>query len=243
MKRIVNPLQISRFLRVYDHAAMQKGVRLSIGFDFHEYVSITGGTPTKGLTYPNFRPDRSPIKPGDGYWVVGVDENEKVVLVQAARLYDLSNSNLAEHLETLRFFYAQPSKHAHPDDRCICRAPMARQITGKVAYHGDFWVRKDFRGQGMTKIIGGLTRGVSLAMWVPDFAFHLAGLWSVEKRVYDVSHCEPGGAIVRLVADGIVDDDWLFWKTGEDLIKLVNAETEGSDTAVSIVVGGTSVGR
>ncbi|WP_141688467.1 hypothetical protein [Bradyrhizobium paxllaeri] len=196
MKRVVNPLQVSRFLQVYDQAATRKGVKLSIGFDFHEYVSITGSIPTKGRTYPIFRPDRSPIESGEGYWLVGVDKNDEVVLVEAARLYDLSNSNLAEHLETLRFFYAEPSKHAHPDDRCICRAPNARQITGKVVYHGDIWVRTDFRGQGMPKIMTGIMRGVSLAMWAPDFTCGLAGRWSVEKRVYDVSRCEPGGSIV-----------------------------------------------
>ncbi|MBM7487998.1 hypothetical protein ACVWWI_006455 [Bradyrhizobium sp. USDA 3686] len=225
MKRL-NPLQISRFLQVYDHAAIQKGVKLSIGFDFDEYVSITSGIPTKGRTYPNFRPDRSPIRPGDGYWVVGANENKEVVLVEAARLYDLPNSNLAEHLESLKFFYAQPSKHAHPDDRCICKAPIARQITGKVAYHGDLWVRKDFRGQRMVNNTAGIMRGVSLAMWAPDFTCYLAGRWSVDKRVYDASQCEPGGSILRLVAEGIVDDDWLFWKTGEDLIRSVNAQTE-----------------
>ncbi|WP_063799923.1 hypothetical protein [Bradyrhizobium valentinum] len=226
MKRAVNPLQVSRFLQVYDQAAIRKGVKLSIGFDFHEYVSITGSIPTKGRTYPIFRPDRSPIKSGEGYWLVGVDKNDEVVLVEAARLYDLSNSNLAEHLETLRFFYAEPSKHAHPDDRCICRAPNARQITGKVVYHGDIWVRRDFRGQGMPKIMTGIMRGVSLAMWAPDFTCGLAGRWSVEKRVYDVSRCEPGGSILRLVAEGIVDDDWLSWTTGDELIRLVDAQTE-----------------
>lgn len=228
MKCVFDPLQISRFLQVYDGAAIRKGIRLSIGFDFHEYVSITGRIPTKGRTYPIFRPDCSPIKLGEGYWVVGVDKNNEVVLVEAARLYDLSNTNLAEHLESLRFFYADPSKHAHPEDRCICKAPSARQITGKVVYHGDLWVRRDFRRQGLPTIMAGIARGVSIAMWAPDFTCGLAGRWSVDKHVYDTSRCEPGGSILRLVADDITDDDWLFWKTGEDLRRLVNGQDEGA---------------
>lgn len=222
MKRLVNPLQVSRFLQVYDQAALRKGVRLAIGFDFHEYVSITGSIPTKGRTYPVFRPDRSPIKSGEGYWFVGVDKSNEIVVVEAARLYDLSNTNLAEHLESLKFFYADPSKHAHPDDRCISRAPSARQITGRVAYHGDLWVRRDFRGRGMPAIMAGMMRGVSLAMWAPDFTCALAGQWSVDKRVYDTSRCEPDGSILRLAGEDIVDEDWLFWKTSEDLMSLVS---------------------
>ncbi|MDA9513043.1 hypothetical protein XI04_08205 [Bradyrhizobium sp. CCBAU 11430] len=228
MKVIVNLLQVARFLNVFDEAAIRKGVKLSIGYDFHQYVSMTEAIPTKGRTYPIFRPDRSPIKPGEGCWVVGVDKNSEIVLVEAARLYNLSNSNLAEHLQSLRFFYADPGKHAHPEDHCICRAPAARKITGTVVYHGDIWVRKDFRGQGMAKIMAGIMRGVSLAMWAPDFTCGLGGQWSVDKRVYDISRCEPGGSILRLVDEDIVDDDWLFWTTREDLIRLVDGHNNSA---------------
>lgn len=217
MTSIVNPLQVSRFLQVYDAAAARKGIKLSIGFDFHEYVSITRGLPTKKPTYPIFRPDRSPIKSGEGYWMIGVDENNEVALVEAARLYDLSHSNFAEHLESLKVFYAAPTKHAHPQDRCVCTAPTARNITGKVVYHGDVWVRGDFRGQGLPKIMTGMVRGVSFAMWAPDFVCGLAPRWSRDKSVYLTAHHEPGGSILRLVEEGIVDDDWLMWVTGEEL--------------------------
>ncbi|NOJ44683.1 hypothetical protein [Bradyrhizobium archetypum] len=220
MTGVVNPLQVSRFLRVYDGAAAQKGIKLSIGFDFHEYVSITGATPTKGPTYPNFRPDRSPIKSGDGYWIIGVDKYDEVALLEAARLYDLSHSNFAEHLHSLKAFYADPTVHAHPQDRCTCIAPSAKKITGKVAYHGDLWVRRDFRGQGIPKIISGIARGVSFAMWAPDFVCGLVPRWRVDKGVVaqnGYTHCEPGGSILQLVAYHIVDDDWLIWITGEEL--------------------------
>ncbi|MGY4447315.1 hypothetical protein ACVWZR_001975 [Bradyrhizobium sp. i1.3.1] len=183
MTHVVNPLQVSRFLRVYDDAAAKKGIRLSIGFNFHEYVSITRALPTKRPTYPNFRPDRSPIKTGEGYWMIGIDKNNEVALVEAARLYNLSHSNLAEHLQSLKAFYADPTIHAHSQDHCTCTAPTARKITGKVAYHGDFWLRRDFRGQGFPKIMAAILRGVSFSMWAPDFVCGLAGRWTLDKGV------------------------------------------------------------
>ncbi|MFB6421485.1 hypothetical protein [Bradyrhizobium tunisiense] len=233
MKSLVNPLHVSRFIQLYDKAAVQKGINLSIGFDFHEYVSITEATPTKGKTYPNFRPDRSPIKTGEGYWLVGVDTNNEVALVEAARLYDLSQSNLAEHLQSLKFFYADPAKDAHPQDRCICKAPSAWRITGKVVYHGDVWVRSDFRGQGIMKIMAGIMGGVSLAMWAPDYRCGFAGRWSVDKRVYDVAHAEPSGSVLRLVEEDIVDDDWLFWTTGKELRSLIDGHDRGASAVSS----------
>lgn len=225
MTRVVNPLQLSRFLHIYDDAAAQKGIELSIGFDFHEYVSITRALPTKKPTYPNFRPDRSPIKSGEGYWMIGVDKNNDVALVEAARLYDLSHSNFTEHLESLKAFYADPTIHAHPQDRCICTAPSAKKITGKVAYHGDFWLRSDFRGKGMAKIMAGVLRGVSYAMWAPDFLCGLAERWLLDKGVlakYGYAHHESGGSILQLVEEDIVDDDLLVWLTGEELRSLID---------------------
>lgn len=228
MTSVVNPLHVSRFLQVYDVAAAQKGIKVSIGFDFSEYVSITRATPTKGTTYPNFRPDRSPIKSGEGYWMMGVDQNNQVALLEAARLYDLSQSSFAEHLQSLKAFYADPSVHAHPQDRCTCTAPSAKKMTGKVAYHGDRWVRGDFRGQGIPKIMAGLARGVSFAMWRPDFVCGLVARRLLDKgSVHGYANYEPGGSILQLVEENIVDDDWLVWLTGDGLRCLVDGRDIG----------------
>lgn len=223
MTNTTNPLQVSRLVRIHDDAAAQKGIKLLIGFDFHKYVSITRITPTKRPTYPTFRPDRSPIKSGDGYWIIGVDKNNDVALLEAARLFDLSHSNFAEHLQSLKAFYADPAVHAHPQDRCTCIAPSAKEMTGKIAYHGDRWVRRDFRGQGMPKIMAGVSRAVSLAMWAPDYLCGLAARPLLEKgSVYGYAHYEADGALLRLVEENIADDDWLVWLTGEELTGLVD---------------------
>ncbi|MGY2843659.1 hypothetical protein ACVIWU_006464 [Bradyrhizobium sp. USDA 4509] len=220
MTGIVNPLQVSRFLQVYDEAAAQRGIKLSMGIDFDEYVAITRATPTKKPTYPSFRPDRSPIKPGEGYWIIGVDKNSEIALTDAARLFDLSQSNFAEHLQSLKAFYANPTIDAHPGDHCICTAQSAKELKGKVAYHGDLWVRRDFRGHGLAKIAAGIAHGLSFAMWAPDFLCSLVASFSLDKGLvsqYEMLHREPGGAILRLVEEDIADDDWLIWLTGEEL--------------------------
>lgn len=225
MKNLVNPLNVSRSLLAHDDAAAQKGITLSIGFDFQRYISITRATPTKKQTYPNFRPDRSPIRSGEGFWIVGLDKNSEVAAVEAVRLYDLSHSNFAEHLESLKAFYADPATHAHPQDCCTCIAPSAKKITGKVAYHGDLWVRRDFRGQGMPRIMQGIARGASFAMWAPDFICGLMPGRLLEKSIvtkYGYSHYEPGGSILQLIEEDIVDDDWINWLTGEELRSLVD---------------------
>ncbi|MET4519954.1 hypothetical protein [Bradyrhizobium sp. I1.7.5] len=224
MKTLANPLRASRCLQLYDDAALQKGVKISIGYDFEEYVSITRGTPTKEPTFPTFRPDLSPIKSGEGYWIKGVDKNNDTAFLAAARLYNLSGSNFAEHVESLKAFYGDPSIHADPHDRCVCIAPSAKRITGKVAYHGDLWVRGDFRGKGLTKIILGTQRTLSFQMWTPDFLCAFVARWLLEKGVCRMPHYEPGGSILRLVQHDILDDEWLAWRTGDELRSLVDED-------------------
>ncbi|MCC8962439.1 hypothetical protein H8A95_08920 [Bradyrhizobium sp. Pear76] len=211
-------MQVSRFVQLHDTASLQKGVTLFMGFDFHEYVSITRAIPTKGPTFPIFRPDRSPIKSGEGYWIIGVDKKNEIVLSDAVRLYDLSQSNFAEHLQSLKAFYADPTIHSHPQDRCTCTAPNARKITGKVTYNGDLWVREDFRGGGIAQIITRIVFRVSFVMWAPDFLCALVARWRVEKgSVAQYRHYEPGGAMLQLVEDDILEDNWLIWLTGAEL--------------------------
>jgi len=226
MRTLVNPLQVSRSLQTYDRAAVEKGIEVFVGFDFHEYVSITRATPTKGPTYPNFRPDRSPIKSGEGYWIKGHDENNDVAFLVAARLYDLSNTNFAEHVESLKAFYAEPALHAHPQDRCSCSAPSAKKIVGRVAYHGDLWVREDFRGKGLSRIISGLLHGMSFGMWAPDFVCAFVARGLIEKGALQTLHCEPGGSVLKLVGESISHDEWLIWLTGEELRELVYQNDE-----------------
>ncbi len=93
-------------------------------------------------------------------------------------------------------------------------------MTGKVAYHGDVWVRRDYRGAGMTNILAGIAFAVSFAMWAPEIVCALVAHWAIEKGVvsrYGYAHQERGGSALRLVEEGIVDDDWLVWLTGEEL--------------------------
>ncbi|MCA1378618.1 MULTISPECIES: hypothetical protein [unclassified Bradyrhizobium] len=213
MTHVVNHLEVSRFLQLYDDAATRKGIKLSIGFDFHEYISITRATPTK---QPTSRIFQSPIKSGDGFWMVGADKNNDVAVLQAVRLYDDSRTNFAEHLE--KAFGDDQTTREHTYDGWTCIAPSARQMTGKVAYHGDVWVRRDYRGQSMPNIMAGVAFGVSFAMWVPDFVCALVAPRLLDKGVvaqYAYAHHEAGG--LRLLERNVLNEHLLIWLTGEEL--------------------------
>ncbi|WP_354267059.1 hypothetical protein [Bradyrhizobium sp. I1.7.5] len=194
---------------------------MSIGFDFDEFARIARTIPTKEPIEPNFRPDLSLIKPGEGYWIMGVDKENAVAILAAQRLYDLSGTNLAEHFESLKAFYADPTVHADRYYRCNCRVKSATTITGKVAYHGDYWIRSDFRGKGLSAIMPRVTHGLSFAMWAPDFLCALVERWAIDKGLvlqYACPHHEADLSILVEVEGEIVDYNyWLIWRTAEEL--------------------------
>lgn len=213
MNDLVNPLQVSRFLQIYDEEAAQKGIKLSIGFDFHKYLSITRTTPTKDPTTICFQP---PIKSGDGFWMIGVDKNNDVAVLQAVRLYELSHTNMAEHL--VKVFCPDSTPHGYPQNRYTCISPSAKKMTGKVAYHGDGWVCKSYRGQGIPKIMAGVAFGVSFAMWDPDFMCAIVPPWQVDKGVvaqYGYTHYEAGG--LSVLNENVLNEHFLIWLARDEL--------------------------
>lgn len=221
MQSNVTTLELSRCICAADELARKVGLHITMGDDFEEYVGITSRLPGKSPTYPSFRPDCSDLPPGKAFWIVGRDREGSVAHVQAMRLDHLSKTDVAEHLESLRAWFTDPILKAGPGSSSRCDAPTARSISGLVAYHGDIWLREDYRGRGLATFIGRIAFGLAWAKWAPDFIYALVADWHIERRVvhqYGYLHQEPHGSVLHLPAHGIVDDDWLVWLTRHELL-------------------------
>lgn len=229
MQSNVTTLAVSNYICAADELCRKSGLHMTMGDDFEEYVRITSRLPGKSPTYPFFQPNCSDLPPGKAFWIVGRDREGRVAHVQGMRLDVLSNTSLAEHLGSLRAYFSDPNLQAGLDSSCSCYAPNARNITGLVAYHGDMWLREDFRGRGLLAIVSRLAFGLAWARWSPDFIYGLVAGWSIEKRVvnrYGYLHQEPHGSVLRLPAQGIDDDDWLVWLTRDELLRLLSHISE-----------------
>lgn len=228
MQSNVTTLELARCICAADELGRKMGLHITMGEDFEEYVGITSRLPGKSPTYPSFRPDCSYLPPGKAFWIVGRDQDGRVAHVQAMRLYHLSNTDVAEHLGSLRAWFADPTFIAGSGSSSRCDAPTGRAMTGLVAYHGDIWLREDFRGRGLSTFIGRIAFGLAWAKWSPDFIYALVADWHVQKGVvdqYGYLHQEPHGSVLHLPAHGIDDDDWLVWLTRDELLKTVHASS------------------
>lgn len=118
---------------------------------------------------PIFSPHCNDIRPGTYICWLGYNENNEVVVTQAARLFDWKDTNFHEEAESLRLFYQEPDRWRGKDESIEVTAPSARKITGRVVYTGAHWVRPDYRGKGLTAITPRMVKALAMTIWRVDF--------------------------------------------------------------------------
>jgi hypothetical protein len=173
---------LAKFVLEGDKAARAKGVRLRLRHDFGELVYVNKQAALSGSWYrlPNmFHPEYSDLCPENSYWISGEDDHGEIVLTQAGRIYYWPETNLEQ--EARLMFYAGREE----GQRCIVTAEAAKTVTGVVFYGGSGWVRPDFRGRQLMRIIPRLGRAYALSRWPVSWGMSLVAPILVDKGVAD----------------------------------------------------------
>jgi hypothetical protein len=226
MREFIDTLRLSQYIATLDETVRRAGIEIELRTDFGHLMELSETLPDKPPPTAMFNPMKADIGGHNGFWLKGSDSNGVLVHLQAARIYDMSCTNLARELSSLRAFYASPDL-APEDERCDCAAPMAERITGTVCYHGEIWVRgsdPDLRGKALSGPLSRLQLGLILARWDPDYVFAIAYDWTVKRGVstgYGYWHAQPGAAHWVLPHRDQPLDLWLLWLTRQDLIDLM----------------------
>lgn len=162
------------------------GIRLFADTDFdrlaYEYKIGTGRD-----VYPVFDPQQSDICAQTGFVIRGEDTSGRVVHLQAFRLWDLQNSTLTKHFQRhIRLYCALDEKRISFANTVVSRT-NCDWICGRVAYHGQIWLHKEWRGRAVVGMPLGreiLPRiGIILAYLAmrPDYLFGLSSYPTAEK--------------------------------------------------------------
>jgi hypothetical protein len=154
------------------------GVTLRVGYDFNQYKQILEtARPDHTIGVP-FDPDLHDFSDGSAFWIVAIDKQGAVVHTQTLRLLNVTGISLADHL-TAHFTDFPPPSIALDLDRSNYRAgPGAQRMTGRIAYHGEFWIGGapgQFRGSGISSVLCRYGFWMAMQHWDPDhmFAFML----------------------------------------------------------------------
>jgi hypothetical protein len=159
---------LATFVLEGDKAARQIGIRLRLRHDFHELLYINREQVTRGTWFrlvDHLNPEYSDLTPENSYWISGENEQGEIVLTQAGRVYDWSDTNLEK--EALSMFYAGRDQGQH----CVVTAEDAKLITGVVFVGGARWTRPDYRAVPPSRLLSRLGRAYAFARWPIDWAF------------------------------------------------------------------------
>ncbi|SMY10100.1 hypothetical protein [Flavimaricola marinus] len=206
------------------------GIRIQIGDDFATYRSLRTRQSDRGPIYAMFDVASSYIDRDNGFWICGYDATGELVHTQAVRLLDLSGGTLATHLNNHRHKYITPDSTPDPDLTFYSGPDALHSITGRVCYHGDFWLRGRGlggpRSQGATSLLSRLLIEIMVGAWNPSFVFALVPKSLAAKGAhlrYGYNHCDPG---VWLGPDQqITDEDYLIWMGANDMANLLARPT------------------
>lgn len=218
------------------------GMRVEVGDDFARYRSYRSAQTDRGALYPMFDTASSYIDETNGFWVCGFSETGELVHTQAARLLDLSGTTLGRHIDVHRHKYITPDTTPDPDKTGYSGPEALNFVTGRVCYHGDFWLPSRGlggpRGQGATSLLSRILFEILHHNWKPDYVFALVPKQLAAKGAhlrYGYSHCEPGKWIGP--DQQVTDEDYLIWMNATDMNNALSREAQSlrSGTQVSAI--------
>lgn len=202
------------------------GMRIEIGDDFTEYRLIRNAQGDRARLYPMFDASSSYVDGTNAFWVCGYNQDDQLVHTQAMRLFDIGDTTLKHHLDVHRHKYITPDTTPDPDLTFFSLPRSLHKISGRVAYHGDFWVHSRGlggpRSQMMTPLLSRIIFEICHKTWDPDFVFALVPKQLAAKGAhlrYGYTHCEPG--VWTGPDDQITDEDWLIWMSSKDVANML----------------------
>ena len=203
------------------------GMRIVIGDDFSEYRIYRNSQADRNPMYPMFDVASSYIDETNGFWICGFNHANELIHTQAVRLLDLSGVSLGQHLNVHRHKYITPLTTPDLDLTFYNGADALRTITGKVCYHGEFWLPARGlggpRSQGVTPLLSRILFEITYSRWNPSYLFAFVPKHLAEKGAnlrYGYSHCEAGRWIGP--DEQVTDEDYLVWMSANDMSKALS---------------------
>ena len=235
-----NELEINKSISKYIEQISHQGLDIVQLFDFNllsrichdrdklenEQFSLTEQFSTK---YFDFSPQTA-------FWLAARNSEGQVVSVQAARLDQLGELSLADFwMQQQRRIYCDP----YPDISAELgdwHCPDAYHISGLCVYHGNMWIRKEWKGRNLSRPLCRLGQLIAFAKWEFDYIYCFIQKELVSKGFaahQGYNHTSPCGTEWNIAPDHIRGDDYLCYNRPADLAHLVRVTNESSSASLS----------
>lgn len=225
---------VSHLMRELEEA----GMHLEVGGDFAAFRRLRNTQKDRSAVFPMFDVASSYVDASNALWICAFDDDNELVHTQAIRMLDLGDRTLAEHLRDHRHKYISPGSTVDPDRTFFSALPSLDQITGRVGYHGEFWVRGSMvgrRNQGLTAVMSRIALEIAGRLWSPDYLFGFVPAPLASRGVtvrYGYTRCEYGAWYGP--QQEVTSEEMFVWMSRQDLETVLDAPPRTlSDDVVS----------
>jgi hypothetical protein len=160
---------LGRFFLKADTAARQRGVTLSFGTMEELQQANERNRATWKPLVPLLSPRYNDLGPETAYCILGRNAAGEIVATQAGRIFSWPDTSFYEEARSLRLFYGDPRRQALPGEVCDITAMATKAVSGRVAFSGGGWYRRDFRKRWLAGILPRISRAYAYTRWRTDF--------------------------------------------------------------------------
>lgn len=196
------------------------GLRIRFREDFDALRRLTEDNPDRDELSPMFDPRYCDISGETGFWIEGLCPSGDIAHVQAVRFDDLGDSSLCEFWAEHKPLFRPPGVAVDLGKSQFDAAPASHMISGRTCYHGELWIREDYRGLHLASKLANLAMLLAAIRFQPDYLYCLIPPKTVRTGLSvrnGYLHLHPHGIRWSLDDDAEIYDEYLVWMNGREL--------------------------
>jgi hypothetical protein len=175
---------LGRSILAAEQLALSKGVRLSFA-TAAELLAVNEANRATWLPLISVFDVRfNALNDANAFFILGRDVNGDVVACQAGRLYTWEHTSFKAECEAMTMFYRDPDSMKLPGEEWTVSALAASGMSGRVAFSGAAWYRRDYRGVGLVEWLPRLSRALAKGLWDTDVTVTVMAENNVKRGVY-----------------------------------------------------------
>jgi hypothetical protein len=211
---------LGRTILAAEQLALSKGVRLSFATG-QELLAVNEANRATWLPLISVFDTRfNDLGEHNAFFILGRDAAGDVVACQAGRLYAWEDTSFKEECESLRMFYRDPEAGKLPGEEWTVTALAARGASGRVAFSGAAWYRRDYRGVGMVEWLPRLSRALAKGLWDTDVTLTVMAENNVKKGVFPRNGYRNGEWAVEAINGRMGTLRYaLLWSKSDEMIE------------------------
>lgn len=227
----VDEIELAEFVAELNGRIRARGIQLSTIRDMSAGARAHASARADSPLTPVFTDQVRGGEFGEGRWLVGRDEDGKVVALQALRALNISSS-LADHLGRNAAYYAADEKDAdHSRARSECR--LTHRMSGRVVYHGEVWLHESMRGAGLAFVMPRMAMAIAVSAFGAEWVFGLSYPKTAHRGIlsrYGYWRNIPGALVWRDQVGEVQYSNWICaCEVEEDIHDIVGHYQEDWD--------------